>query len=29
VDFGFEFIKHSINDPVKGSRIFWLARASP
>jgi SAM-dependent methyltransferase len=24
---GFELIEHSINDPVKGGRIFWLARA--
>jgi hypothetical protein len=26
-DFGFERIEHSINDPAKGGRIFWLARA--
>jgi hypothetical protein len=26
-DSGFEFIEHSINDPAKGGRIFWLARA--
>jgi Methyltransferase domain len=26
-DFGFELIEHSINDPAKGGRIFWLARA--
>jgi len=25
-DFGFELIEHSINDPAKGGRIFWLAR---
>jgi trans-aconitate methyltransferase len=25
--FGFELIEHSINDPAKGGRIFWLARA--
>src|ERR1700677_378934 len=25
-DFGFELIKHSINDFAKGGRIFWLAR---
>jgi hypothetical protein len=24
--FGFELIEHSINDPAKGGRIFWLAR---
>ncbi len=24
---GFELIEHSINDPAKGGRIFWLARA--
>ena len=23
---GFDFIEHSINDPAKGGRIFWLAR---
>jgi hypothetical protein len=23
---GFELIEHSINDPAKGGRIFWLAR---
>lgn len=28
-DGGFELIEHSINDPAKGSRIFWLARAVP
>jgi hypothetical protein len=26
-DFGFELIEHSIDDPAKGGRIFWLARA--
>ena len=26
-DFGFVLIEHSINDPAKGGRIFWLARA--
>jgi trans-aconitate methyltransferase len=26
-DSGFELIEHSINDPAKGGRIFWLARA--
>jgi SAM-dependent methyltransferase len=26
-DFRFELIEHSINDPAKGGRIFWLARA--
>jgi trans-aconitate methyltransferase len=26
-DAGFELIEHSINDPAKGGRIFWLARA--
>jgi len=26
---GFELIEHSINDPAKGGRIFWLARSSP
>jgi hypothetical protein len=26
-DFGFELIEHSIHDPAKGGRIFWLARA--
>ena len=26
-NFGFELIEHSINDPEKGGRIFWLARA--
>jgi hypothetical protein len=25
--FGFELVEHSINDPEKGGRIFWLARA--
>jgi trans-aconitate methyltransferase len=25
-EFGFELIEHSINDPAKGGRIFWLAR---
>jgi hypothetical protein len=25
-DLGFELIEHSINDPAKGGRIFWLAR---
>jgi hypothetical protein len=24
---GFALIEHSINDPAKGGRIFWLARA--
>jgi hypothetical protein len=24
---GFELIAHSINDPAKGGRTFWLARA--
>jgi hypothetical protein len=24
---GFELVEHSINDPAKGGRIFWLARA--
>jgi Methyltransferase domain len=24
---GFKLIEHSINDPAKGGRIFWLARA--
>jgi SAM-dependent methyltransferase len=24
---GFELIEHSINDPAKGGRIFWLGRA--
>jgi SAM-dependent methyltransferase len=24
---GFELVDHSINDPAKGGRIFWLARA--
>jgi hypothetical protein len=24
---GFELIEHSIDDPAKGGRIFWLARA--
>ena len=28
-DSGFELIEHSINDPAKGGRIFWLARAIP
>ena len=28
-DFGFELIEHSINDPAKGGRIYWLARANP
>lgn len=27
-DSGFELIEHSINDPAKGGRIFWLARAA-
>jgi hypothetical protein len=27
VGVGFELIEHSINDPAKGGRIFWLARA--
>jgi SAM-dependent methyltransferase len=27
-NFGFELIEHSINDPKKGGRIFWLARAN-
>jgi len=26
--FGFNLIEHSINDPAKGGRIFWLARAA-
>jgi trans-aconitate methyltransferase len=26
-EFGFELIEHSINNPAKGGRIFWLARA--
>jgi SAM-dependent methyltransferase len=26
-DCGFELLEHSINDPQKGGRIFWLARA--
>ena len=26
-DHGFELIEHSINDPAKGGRIFWLAGA--
>jgi SAM-dependent methyltransferase len=26
-DFGFELIEHAIDDPEKGGRIFWLARA--
>jgi hypothetical protein len=26
-DFGFDLIEHSINDPAKGGRILWLARA--
>jgi hypothetical protein len=26
-DFGFARVEHSINDPAKGARIFWLARA--
>jgi SAM-dependent methyltransferase len=25
---GFELIEHSINDPARGGRIFWLARAA-
>jgi SAM-dependent methyltransferase len=25
---GFELIEHSINDPAKGGRIFWLARGA-
>jgi hypothetical protein len=25
---GFELIEHSINDPAKGGRIFWLARSA-
>lgn len=25
---GFELIEHSVNDPAKGGRIFWLARAA-
>jgi hypothetical protein len=28
-DFGFQLIEHSIDDPAKGGRIFWLARAVP
>ncbi len=24
---GFQLIEHSINDPAKGGRIFWLARS--
>jgi 2-polyprenyl-3-methyl-5-hydroxy-6-metoxy-1,4-benzoquinol methylase len=27
IDFGFELIEHSINDPATGGRVFWLARA--
>jgi SAM-dependent methyltransferase len=27
-DHGFGLIEHSINDPAKGGRIFWLARAT-
>lgn len=27
-DSGFELIEHSINDPAKGGRIFWLARGA-
>jgi hypothetical protein len=27
LDFGFKLIEHSINEPAKGGRIFWLARA--
>jgi hypothetical protein len=27
-DCGFDLVEHSINDPAKGGRIFWLARAS-
>jgi trans-aconitate methyltransferase len=27
-DRGFDLVEHSINDPAKGGRIFWLARAS-
>src|SRR5215813_13821069 len=27
-DFGFDLIEHSVNDPVKGGRICWLARAA-
>jgi 2-polyprenyl-3-methyl-5-hydroxy-6-metoxy-1,4-benzoquinol methylase len=27
-DRGFELVEHSINDPAKGGRIFWLARAA-
>lgn len=27
-DVGFKLIEHSIDDPVKGGRIFWLARAA-
>jgi trans-aconitate methyltransferase len=27
-DSGFELIEHSVNDPTKGGRIFWLARAA-
>lgn len=26
-EIGFELIEHSINDPAKGGRAFWLARA--
>ena len=26
-DLGFELIEHSVNDPAKGGRIFWLARS--
>jgi trans-aconitate methyltransferase len=26
-DCGFDLVEHSINDPAKGGRIFWLARA--
>jgi SAM-dependent methyltransferase len=27
-EFGFDLIEHAINDPAKGGRIFWLARAA-
>jgi SAM-dependent methyltransferase len=27
-DHGFEFVEHSINDPARGGRIFWLARSA-
>ncbi len=27
-DFGFHLLEHSINDPARGGRIFWIARAA-